>query len=118
MTAELVHAHCTRPDPAPLACLLPSPTISHLSSNRHDHKMALEEALEIFEMLVPIAKAVPILGAPVEGSLEALSKILKFAQVRHLSTDLVSLYLVEFRHRWSNRTKRRRPSSLFKLLAG
>jgi hypothetical protein len=91
MTAEPVHAHGTRPYPAPQACLLPSSTISLPSSNRHDHIMALEEALEILEVLVPIAKAVPILGVPVEGSLEALSKILKFAQVRHLFADLISL---------------------------
>jgi hypothetical protein len=45
--------------------------------------MALDEAIDILKVLVPIAKAVPILGAPVEGSLEALSKILEFAQVRH-----------------------------------
>jgi hypothetical protein len=44
--------------------------------------MALDEAIDILKVLVPIAKAVPILGAPVEGSLEALSKILEFAQVR------------------------------------
>jgi hypothetical protein len=80
--------------------------------------MSLEEALEILEVLVPIAKAVPILGAPVEGSLEALSKILKFAQVRHLFADLASIDLAHFRRRWSSRTRRRRQSSLFKLLAG
>jgi hypothetical protein len=49
-------------------------------------KMALDEAIDILNVLVPIAKAVPILGAPVEGSLEALSKILEFAQVRQGST--------------------------------
>jgi hypothetical protein len=45
--------------------------------------MALDEAIDILKVLVPIAKAVPILGAPVEGSLEALSKVLEFAQVRN-----------------------------------
>jgi hypothetical protein len=48
--------------------------------------MAPDEAIDILKVLVPIAKAVPILGAPVEGSLEALSKILEFAQVRQGST--------------------------------
>jgi hypothetical protein len=117
MTAQLVHAHYTRPDPAPLACLL---LPDHLTSIAQSPRpaMALDEAMEILEVLVPIAKAVPILGAPVEGSLEALSKILKFAQVRHLCADLASLDVLDFRHRWSSRTRRRRRSSLFKLLAG
>jgi hypothetical protein len=59
--------------------------------------MALEEAIKILKVLVPIAKAVPILDAPVEGSLEALINILEFAQARHkyLRTDLASLPLVE-----------------------
>jgi hypothetical protein len=33
------------------------------------------------EVLVPVAKAVPVLGAPVEGALEAVKKILKYAEV-------------------------------------
>jgi hypothetical protein len=57
--------------------------------------MALDEVIDILNVLVPIAKAVPILGAPVEGSLEALSKILEFAQVRHGSA---------FRRRFSQST--------------
>jgi hypothetical protein len=52
--------------------------------------MALDEAIDILKVLVPIAKAVPVLGAPVEGSLEALSKILEFAQVRHSPADQAS----------------------------
>jgi hypothetical protein len=36
--------------------------------------MALEEAINTLKVLIPIAKAVPILGAPIEGSLEALSQ--------------------------------------------
>jgi hypothetical protein len=84
-----LHVACTRPKPAPLAaCLLPSPTISHPSHNRLQQKMALEEAISILKVLVPIAKAVPVLGAPVEGSLEALSKILEFAQARRLHADM------------------------------
>jgi hypothetical protein len=50
--------------------------------------MALEEAISILAMLMPIANAVPILGAPVQGSLETLSKILEFVQARHLNVDL------------------------------
>jgi hypothetical protein len=46
--------------------------------------MALEDWIKTLELLVPIAKAVPVLGAPVEGSLEAAVKILQFAQVRRL----------------------------------
>jgi hypothetical protein len=36
-------------------------------------------------LLVSIAEAVPVLGAPVKGSLEALKQILQYAQVRSLS---------------------------------
>jgi hypothetical protein len=53
--------------------------------------MALDEAIDLLKVLVPIAKAIPILGAPLEGSLEALSKILEFAQARHLPPDKTSL---------------------------
>jgi hypothetical protein len=97
MTAEATHASCTRPDPAPLACLLPSLNTSLIStivpfSLDRQQTMALDEAIDILQVLVPIAKAVPLLGAPVEGSLEALSKILEFAQVRHSPADYASLY--------------------------
>jgi hypothetical protein len=57
--------------------------------------MALEEAISILEVLVPIAKAVPVLGAPVEGSLEALSKILRFAQARNLIAGAASCFRVD-----------------------
>jgi hypothetical protein len=53
--------------------------------------MALDQAIDILNVLVPIAKAVPILGAPVEGSLEALSRILEFAQARYLHGNLVGV---------------------------
>jgi hypothetical protein len=56
-------------------------------SRSHDQIMALEEAITILAVLTPIAKAVPVLGAPVEGSLEALSQILEFAQVGYLLPD-------------------------------
>jgi hypothetical protein len=45
--------------------------------------MSLEGAITILAVLAPIAKAIPVLGAPVEGSLEALTKILEFAKARH-----------------------------------
>jgi hypothetical protein len=57
-------------------------TILPISPTRRKQTMALDEAIDILNFLVPIAKAVPILGAPVEGSLEALSKILEFAHAR------------------------------------
>jgi hypothetical protein len=50
--------------------------------------MALEEAIAILGVLTPIAKAVPVLGAPVEGAIEALSKILELAKARRLVTHL------------------------------
>jgi hypothetical protein len=83
---------CARlPDPAPLAYLLLSLTTPPSCTDSHATNMALEEAIDILNILTPIAKAVPILGAPVEGSLEALSPILEFAQARHLPADLESL---------------------------
>jgi hypothetical protein len=54
--------------------------------------MALEEAIDILEILVPIAKAVPIPGARVEGSLEVLKKIIELARVRYCSPNLWLLY--------------------------
>jgi hypothetical protein len=47
--------------------------------------MALDEAIAILAILTPIAKAVPVLGSPVEGSLEALSKLLELANARRLA---------------------------------
>jgi hypothetical protein len=44
--------------------------------------MSIEDWIKTLELLVPIAKAVPLLGSPVEGSLEAAVKILQLAQVR------------------------------------
>jgi hypothetical protein len=51
--------------------------------------MNLDVAITILETLTPIAKAIPVLGAPVEGSLEAAGKILKFAQVSRVSQCVV-----------------------------
>jgi hypothetical protein len=98
---EATHAPCTRPASAPPACLLRSSTIAPISTivpcstNRRKQLMALDEAIDILKVLVPIAKAVPVLGAPVEGSLEALSKILELAQVRHSPAHKASLSSVD-----------------------
>jgi hypothetical protein len=62
------------------ACLLPFPTLPRDAA----FIMGLEDAIAILEVLTPIAKAIPVLGAPVEGSLEAVGKILKFAKVRRV----------------------------------
>jgi hypothetical protein len=80
--------------------------------------MALEEAIDILEILVPIAKAVPILGAPVEGSLEALKKILEFAQARHWSSDQASLSSADPILRVSMPPRKRQRSWPFKPLDG
>jgi hypothetical protein len=77
--------------------------------------MALDEAIDILKLLVPIAKTVPILGAPVEGSLEALSRILEFAQVRHLPAEPSSTDLGDRESRLRERKRRSLPS---KPLAG
>jgi hypothetical protein len=45
--------------------------------------MQLSDILGQLEILVPIAKAVPVFGAPVEGSLEAAIRILRYATVGH-----------------------------------
>lgn len=46
----------------------------------------LEVAITSLDVLVPIAEAVPFLGAPVKGSREATKKILKYAQVSGYSS--------------------------------
>jgi hypothetical protein len=85
MTADSSHARCTRPVSAPLACLPSSSVSSSSSPNRRRQTMALDEAINILAVLTPIAKAVPVLGSPVEGSLEALSKLLELAKARRLA---------------------------------
>jgi hypothetical protein len=40
--------------------------------------------IRTLELLTPIARTIPLLGSPLEGSLEAAVEILKFAQVRRL----------------------------------
>jgi hypothetical protein len=52
--------------------------------------MALEEAIAILGILTPIAKAVLVLGSPVEGSLEALTRLLELAKARRLVLDMIS----------------------------
>jgi hypothetical protein len=90
------HAPCTRPPGAscfPLALIDHRSHLDHCALLAHSSlaTMALDEVIDVLKVLVPIAKAVPILGAPVEGSLEALSKILEFAQARHSLADRASL---------------------------
>jgi hypothetical protein len=95
MTADLTHALCTRPLPAPLACLLPSSTLFPPTHSHRQHTMALEEAITLLAVLTPIAKAVPVLGSPVEGSLEALSKLLELAKASRLDADLMLFIVIE-----------------------
>jgi hypothetical protein len=52
--------------------------------------MGLEHLLNVIEFLVPIAKAIPILGSPVEGSLEAVKQIVLLAQVRRQAPLVIS----------------------------
>jgi hypothetical protein len=44
--------------------------------------MPLKIAKEFLDIMTPIAEAIPVLGTPVKGALEAASRILKYAQVR------------------------------------
>jgi hypothetical protein len=44
-------------------------------------KIDIGVLIDGLEVLVPVAKAVPVLGAPVEGALEAVKQILKYAEV-------------------------------------
>jgi hypothetical protein len=83
MTAESTRA-LREAVSAPLACLSSSPVISPPSPNRRQQTMALDEAITMLAVLTPIAKAVPVLGSAVEGSLEALSKLLELAKARRL----------------------------------
>jgi hypothetical protein len=85
MTADPSHALCTRPVSAPLAFLPPSSVISPSSPDRRQQTMALDEAINILAVLTPIAKAVPVLGSPMEGSLEALGRLLELAKARRLA---------------------------------
>jgi hypothetical protein len=44
--------------------------------------MPLTTATELLDIMIPIAEAVPVLGTPVKGALEATSKIVRYAQAR------------------------------------
>jgi hypothetical protein len=46
--------------------------------------MPLEGWINALELLLPLAVAVPVVGSPVQGSLEAAISILKLAQARRL----------------------------------
>jgi hypothetical protein len=59
------------------------------------YTMGLEEVIIILGVLIPIAEAVPVLGSSVKGSLEALSKILEFAQARLHAADQASFSLAD-----------------------
>jgi hypothetical protein len=52
-------------------------------------KANVSVAIDGIGVLMSIADAVPLLGAPVKGSLEALQKILEYSEVR-----LFQLYLL------------------------
>jgi hypothetical protein len=44
-------------------------------------KINLGPWIDALKVLTPIAEAVSVLGAPVKGSLEAVTRILEYAQV-------------------------------------
>jgi hypothetical protein len=50
--------------------------------------MPLESWINALELLRPLAVAVPVVGSPVQGSLEAAISILKLAQARRLGDVL------------------------------
>jgi hypothetical protein len=49
-------------------------------------------AKDVLEVLVSIAEAVPVLGAPVKGSLEALKQIVEYTQVSSSSWSVLELW--------------------------
>lgn len=44
--------------------------------------MPLTTAMEFLDIMMPIAEAMPVVGTPVKGALEATSKIMRYAQAR------------------------------------
>lgn len=62
-------------------------------------------AIKTLDVLVPIAKAVPVLGPSVEGALEATKKILEHAQVCDID-PLICAYRFSCVHRVFVATKR------------
>jgi hypothetical protein len=55
--------------------------ITHPEDTEMKIKIDIGLLIDGLEVLVPVAKAVPVLGTPVEGALEAVKKILKYAEV-------------------------------------
>jgi hypothetical protein len=47
--------------------------------------MHLEKSIVTLEILASLSEAIPVLGTPLKGVSEALSKILQYAQVHTLS---------------------------------
>jgi hypothetical protein len=62
-------------------CSHPARRRTHRSRRKAQRSMAVTSATAFLEILAPIAEAIPILGTPVKGAVEATSKILKHAQV-------------------------------------
>jgi hypothetical protein len=62
---------------------------THYSSpNHHEQPVTLGGTGDaILAVLTPMAKALPVLGALAEASLQALRKIFEYAQARHLTAD-------------------------------
>jgi hypothetical protein len=47
-------------------------------------KIDIAHWIDVLGVLAAVAKTVPVLGAPVEGSIEALKQILQYTQVSGL----------------------------------
>jgi hypothetical protein len=67
--------------PPSITFALPIVLIAHPDDTRMTIKIDIGLLIDGLELLVPVAKAVPVLGAPVEGALEAVKKILNYAEV-------------------------------------
>jgi hypothetical protein len=53
---------------------------------------SLSLSIDGLGVLASVAEAVPALGAPVKGSVEALKQILQYAQVRKLRLASIIMY--------------------------
>jgi hypothetical protein len=62
-------------------------------------KLNLGPGIDGLEVLAPIAKAVPILGASVEGSLEALKQILQYTEVSLVACRSAAMHESDRLHR-------------------
>jgi hypothetical protein len=47
--------------------------------------------IDAFEVLAGVARAVPVLGQPIEGSIEALKQILQYTEVSDLDRILLNV---------------------------